>query len=653
MKLILKSILDVFTSIFKWVVIGALSLMISGYALLYTPSGHQVLVSLVEGTVYLFTEYRMTIGSISGDVSHSISLATLVVEDSDGGKLTVEDLKIKWHPQALLAGDLLIDRLYAARVIYQASGKPSTPSVPEIPTLPVTLIVKSVHVPFIQYLEPNNEEVVVFHMGGVLDIKSQNINLRAEGNAPYDMHLLAELAPNQKGLHANLSGHYKKLVTLDFHGDLDPENILKGKLSGTLLCAPSVLGGSGSRLLPLHIDGALDKESQLHLFIPSQGGTRILDAHIKAIRSKRYATFDGHVDLPKFFEMFDAEKKLTGNISQIDMKKSNGRLNIKGGVDYRKNYYVNTDIGLRDALLVVPDIPKLVVDGNYTLSGPWNELTLKGRTDIKDAVFVLKEFAQDDIETVEVIEDDAGEPPVQMAALLPRLDVEIHLGSHVFLEGRGLKSRLEGFLHVRGKENYDIAGEIHATKGTFTFLNHRMRIIRGAVILAESGIMVDIRTQLTLSDDTIYIRLDGSLENPKLHFSSENNLPKEEIISYMLFGKSTVTITPLQALRLASVLKSFSSADDSWNVKVMNAIRDYVPIDHIDVKVDDNDMQDSTLEVGTFVKDDVYMEVERSASGEKNALKLEMDISEALKLETSISKQEDKDKVSASLKYQY
>src|SRR3546814_1691173 len=60
----------------------------------------------------------------------------------------------------------------------------------------------------------------------------------------------------------------------------------------------------------------------------------------------------------------------------------------------------------------------------------------------------------------------------------------------------------------------------------------------------------------TIETVTVNVNVSGRAMNPQVTFSSVPGLPQDEIVSRILFGDSITSLSPLQAVQLASSLKA-------------------------------------------------------------------------------------------------
>jgi len=145
------------------------------------------------------------------------------------------------------------------------------------------------------------------------------------------------------------------------------------------------------------------------------------------------------------------------------------------------------------------------------------------------------------------------------------LDLDIQAPGKVYVRGRGLDTELEGKFAVTGthvKPNID--GTLQMRRGTLNILNRQFNFSRGQV--AFDGVpkqepTLDFKADAKPTPDAkMAVRVTGPASRPSFSLWSEPELPQDEILSRILFGKSVGAITPPEALELAASVAALSGA---------------------------------------------------------------------------------------------
>ena len=89
--------------------------------------------------------------------------------------------------------------------------------------------------------------------------------------------------------------------------------------------------------------------------------------------------------------------------------------------------------------------------------------------------------------------------------------------------------------------------------------------------------------------------LQGRANAPELLFESSPELPQEEIVSLLLFGRGFETLSLFQAAQLASSLATLSGQSEG----ILEKLRRNVGLDDLDVRT--NEEGEATVRVGRYL----------------------------------------------------
>ena len=134
----------------------------------------------------------------------------------------------------------------------------------------------------------------------------------------------------------------------------------------------------------------------------------------------------------------------------------------------------------------------------------------------------------------------------------------------------------------------------------------------------------------TIETVTVNINVSGRAMNPQITFSSVPGLPQDEIVSRILFGDSITSLSPLQAVQLASSLNALRGG--SGGLSPLGALQSATGIDRLRVLgPDDAAGRGTALAAGQHISKDIYLEVITDARG-YTATQLEISLSPALSI---------------------
>lgn len=282
-----------------------------------------------------------------------------------------------------------------------------------------------------------------------------------------------------------------------------------------------------------------------------------------------------------------------------------GTINAQGSVE------INPEAGFPGTMrinsnrgkLIDNDIYSLIANLNLSLSGPLaRSPSISGKIDVVSLDVTVPERLAQTLSplpgTIHVA------PPPQAAARLAAeartkasakrqpafnamLDLTISAPNRVFVRGRGIDAELGGNLRLRGKLADPVTeGAFDLRRGRISIAGTRLDFTQGKVLFTGDFVpTIDFMATTRVSDVTAKIAVSGSAREPSFAFSSEPDLPQDEVISRILFSKASGGLSAIQALQLAQVAAQFSGGGGS---DVFEKVRKSLGVDSLDVSTGTN-----------------------------------------------------------------
>lgn len=148
------------------------------------------------------------------------------------------------------------------------------------------------------------------------------------------------------------------------------------------------------------------------------------------------------------------------------------------------------------------------------------------------------------------------------------LDLTLAAPGRIFVRGRGLNAELGGELKVTGT----LAKP--AAVGAFELRSGRLRIVSSTLDFSRGRLTfsgdltpeLDFLAQTSAGGATIEIAITGPASEPAFDFRSNPDLPRDEVLSRLLFNSPSGQLTATQALALAQAAAQFSGGggDDAF-----------------------------------------------------------------------------------------
>ncbi|WP_196223389.1 translocation/assembly module TamB domain-containing protein [Roseibium sp. RKSG952] len=225
-----------------------------------------------------------------------------------------------------------------------------------------------------------------------------------------------------------------------------------------------------------------------------------------------------------------------------------------------------------------------------------------------------------------------GEPrseKVEGTSNPPRLDVTLNAPGRIFVRGRGLDAELGGNLKIIGTTQAPQAiGAFELRRGLLNILARRLTFSKGEITFSGSLTpVIDFAATSTVSDTTITVSITGNADDPKIAFTSSPDLPQDEVLSLLLFGKSVGTLSPTQIVELATSVAVLTGGSDSGPLA---QIRKSLGLDVVDLNIDDDD--GPALAVGKYINDNIYLGVEQGTGTGSSRVQVDIELDRGVKL---------------------
>ncbi|MDN5567306.1 MAG: translocation/assembly module TamB domain-containing protein, partial [Paracoccus sp. (in: a-proteobacteria)] len=348
------------------------------------------------------------------------------------------------------------------------------------------------------------------------------------------------------------------------------------------------------------------------------------------------------------------------NVDGVSNVSAGGRLSLQGPVDLT-NRTVDIAIGLNDVTLRDPNLYQTRLSGNMRIAGSLAAGPLvSGQINLGETEIRIPSTGLGGARAIPDINHVGGQrppvratraragldgypskaaseaglagPPATPPANPPRLDLVINAPNRVFIRGRGVDAELGGGFRIQGTtRNVIPIGNLELIRGRVDLLGNRFNLTEGLVELQGSLIPV-IRLVAETERDSITTRIiiDGEVKDPDITFESSPELPQEEVLSQLLFGRGLDSISPLQAAQLANAIAVLAGKGGNG---IISNLRESAGLDDLDLTTDDDGQVQ--LRAGRYLSENVYTDVSIGEGG-KSSINLNLDITNSLRARGSV-----------------
>lgn len=342
--------------------------------------------------------------------------------------------------------------------------------------------------------------------------------------------------------------------------------------------------------------------------------------------------------------------RLTIRQGQADLS-SGGKLQISGGVALTNNYPADIKLALSNARYSDAQTFSTTANGQLTLTGPLlQDPVLGGTINLQETQISIPENFASGSDLLDVVHKNPDAKtqktlnrlkkvapkrrPTSRPSIL-RLNLRINALSRIFVRGRGLDAELGGQVTVVGPvSNVQPSGGFNLRRGRLSILGQRIDLTEGTITLTgDLDPLIDMTATTRSGDVDAYITLSGRASDIQISFSSSPELPEEEVLAQIIFGRDLGSLSPAQLVKLASIAAELTGGQSPG---LIDSIRKGTGLDDIDIVQDED--ENTAVKVGKYINDNVYLGVQ---AGKKTEATINLDITDNIKARGTVSSEGD------------
>lgn len=331
-------------------------------------------------------------------------------------------------------------------------------------------------------------------------------------------------------------------------------------------------------------------------------------------------------------------RSLSGELS------SGGRISGSGvvGLDAAANFPADLKLKVDRARYADGQMVATRFDADLTLTGPLTLLPqLGGSVLLDETTIVIPDSLPSSISRLDVTHKNAPAGIQSQAERLSGdgeggssgglgLDVQVR-ASRIFIRGRGMDVELGGSLRLTGTTGAPVAaGGFDLARGRLNLLGKRLDFTRGSLGFAGSVVpILDLAASSQAGSTTVTVLITGPADAPRFSFTSTPQLPEDEVLAQLVFGRSISNLSPVQIAQLAEAAAQLTGAVNGGGV--LEQLRRATGVDDIDVRTDE-ETGDTSLGVGKYLNDRTYLGIESGSSAGSGKARIDLDIGSGIKL---------------------
>lgn len=348
-----------------------------------------------------------------------------------------------------------------------------------------------------------------------------------------------------------------------------------------------------------------------------------------------YKNMDAGIDIHDIIASaaFDMDKITLNSLSAGDGE--SGTITGRGNIGLSPAY--KTDVTLTAHHFHIPKegMADGYISADLVLRDQQDAYALNGTVNIEEMAVQIPERFQSNIPQLNIVKKEDGTQNDTAKSI--SLDIAVSADNQIFVRGWGLDAEFGGDITVSGDLSAPLFnGNFSARRGRYDEFGKRFELARADLRFQGTippSPYLDIEATTQADDVLASVLLSGSVQKPSIGFSSVPSLPEDEVLARILFGKSAAKISPFQAVQLAQTLQRFSGKGGG-GLDPLGMLRDLTGLD--DISVDTDEAGETSVGVGKYLTDKVYLEFERGKAENSGAASLQVEVTPSIKLETEV-----------------
>lgn len=318
-------------------------------------------------------------------------------------------------------------------------------------------------------------------------------------------------------------------------------------------------------------------------------------------------------------------------------------------IDPQAGFPADLRLTLDQARYVDDELVTATVNGTLQMSGRLTRDPLvSGNVRIEKAEIMIPDSLGGTAPAIDVVQVD---PPAAVVTTLKRarliggtpvpaarpsivqLDVTINAPNQIFVRGRGLDAELGGQVRVTGPvTNVQPVGGFELIRGRIAIVGQRIVFDEGRVtLIGDLNPFIDFTASTQGNGMTVTISVRGRVSDPQITFSSQPELPQDEVLSQLIFKRSMSELSATQIAQLAAAAAELAGGGNS---SLLQNLRQATGLDELDVITDSEG--NAAVQAGRYVSENIYLGVQAGAQGNTEAT-VNLDITRDLKAKGAVA----------------
>jgi translocation and assembly module TamB len=302
------------------------------------------------------------------------------------------------------------------------------------------------------------------------------------------------------------------------------------------------------------------------------------------------------------------------------------------------NIPIDLTINAANATPVSSDLATESFNAALTIKGfVRGAMALAGNIDLLRANINIPKSLPPSVANLTILNEGEPRPPPPPPAPPISLNLTVDAKRQIFIRGDGLFAELGGKVHLTGTAaDPDPQGGFTLIRGNFALAGRTLQFTKGTVDFTGDGFMptLDLEaTSTTANNTTASLIVGGTAAKPTITLTATPPLPSDEVLSQLLFGQSTSSLSPFQAASLAAALASLSGVGGSLVSDPLGGVRNALGLDELSLGGSGSGAP--TVNAGRYVAPGVYVGAQQSTGGQGTQATVQINLYKGLQLQTA------------------
>ncbi|WMS44728.1 translocation/assembly module TamB domain-containing protein [Acuticoccus sp. MNP-M23] len=332
------------------------------------------------------------------------------------------------------------------------------------------------------------------------------------------------------------------------------------------------------------------------------------------------------------------------NIRTLRAGLGDGTVTVTGSVGLNNGFPADLAIALRNARYADGKLFAVTLGGDLTVTGNLTGApTVAGVIDVDRAEITVPEQLGGSGTLIDVRHVDPSRAVLETlrrAQFGPyastneggtdatglNLDVTVNAPRRIFIRGRGIDAELGGNLRVTGPISDVVpVGQFDLIRGRLNILGQRITFTEGSVsLVGDLNPSIRLVAETQGNGVTVRVIVSGDASSPDVSFESTPELPQDEVLAQLLFGRSIGDLSAFQIAQLAAAVAEL--AGSGGGPGILEQLRVFSGLDNLEIVTDEQG--NTAAQAGRYIADNIYLGVR---AGESSGITVNIDITKNLK----------------------